>query len=95
MTNYPQTYQKQSLQSLTLVHVDKGVISHFSKWEFTQATATYWNDSSVSDTRLYLCYTTVQEHAHVKHAYSTSHHSAKAYVHSMEQLQLCFSCIKK
>lgn len=48
MTNYPQMYRKQLLQYLTLVYVDKGVILHFSKWGFTQATATCWNDSSVS-----------------------------------------------
>ena len=48
MTNYPQMYRKQSLQYLTLVYVDKGVILHFSKWGFTQATAIHWNDSSAS-----------------------------------------------
>lgn len=48
MTNYPQTYWKQSLQYLKLAYVDKGVILHFSKWGFTQATSTCYNDSSVS-----------------------------------------------
>lgn len=56
MTNDPQMYQKQSLQYLTTVYVDKGVILQFSKWGFTQATAKCWNDSSDSGTLLSLCY---------------------------------------
>lgn len=61
MTNYPQMYQKQSLQYLSLVYVEKGVILHFSKWGFTQATAMCWNDSSIPlrlPPLLVLCYYT-------------------------------------
>lgn len=47
---------------------------------------------SHSDALLYLCYTTMQEYVHVKHAYLVGHHPAKVHVHSMQQLQLCFTC---
>lgn len=78
MTDDPQIYQKHSLQYFTTVCVDKGVILQFSKWGFTQATATCWNDSSDSGTLLSLCYYCAKRQTCEAGLFSSHSHSARA-----------------